>query len=278
MISSLELTKLVLEIKEKGASAVVERQGNRIHVLSTKPLRAVRSFQPEVGPVRIKRPGLKNLLLDLDDTVVFNVFADRVFPQYIDHIVARAGVSPYRVKQMIYEEHYRYLSSFDPRCFDWETLVKRVAARLGVELEPGLSKIQEEVCSKPFIGLLKGATSLLKRARSLGLRVYVFSNGYSKYQAEVLRSLGLDRFFDGMLTPEERGVIKSSSSFYSGFSPADTVVIGDHYFFDVEAPSELLFDTVWVYKRGKASIGGFQFIDGKSYYFAPDAQAVATMI
>ncbi len=273
MASSLDLTRLALEITGKRAVARVRMEKRKLFVVSTVPLNAA-GVDHEVKDVKIARKGLRNVLMDLDDTIIFNAFADRVFPQYIDRISSETGASPFRIKSMVYEEHYRYLSALDPRCFDWELIVNSVAKKLGVNLSIPLSTVQDEACSEPFLKKLDGADELLNRIRSLGLRIYVFSNGYSKYQAEALKRLGIYDMFDGMITPEELGSIKSSPDFYRGFSPEDTLVIGDNYFFDVEAPSELRFDTVWIYGRGKAPIGGFQFVEGKDYYFAPDARAV----
>lgn len=276
MAGSLGATELAVEIRNRRATAAVFASGGAIFVRSSVPI-SVPGAEVDVGQVRL-RQGVRNLLVDLDDTLVFNLFADRVFPQYIDYISERSGASPFEVKRMILEEHYALLSKLDPRCFDWEIIAKDVARRLGVELNVSLQGVQEEVCRGPFLGLLDGAREFLERAKGLGLRLFVYSNGYSKYQLEVMRRLGLDGLFDGLLTPQELGATKASREFYRGFSPSDTVVVGDNYFFDVEAPSELLFDTVWVYERGKMPIGGFQFVEGKTYYFVPSIREASSLL
>ncbi len=188
----------------------------------------------------------KNVLVDLDDTILHNDFAEEIFPEYLD------GSDPYKVKLNVLKEHYLRLSTFSPEAFDWEYLSFKA---LNSNKLPDLHILQEKYYVWPFVFKIRGADKMLKNLKNLGCKIYAYTNGYSKYQRELLKKLNIEEFFEDILSPDVMGVSKVDFFKKTTLKKEDTIVIGDDYFYDVEVPAYHGFMTAWIYKYKKGPIG-----------------------
>ncbi|MGE5584536.1 MAG: HAD family hydrolase [Bacillota bacterium] len=93
--------------------------------------------------------------------------------------------------------------------YDWDDIVACVAADLasgtGASSAPSLdvAGLVRHYCRMPdMIALLPGAHEVLSSLHEDGYTLGVVTNGYRRYQLPVLQALGIDHFFDVMITPE----------------------------------------------------------------------------
>jgi len=201
--------------------------------------------------VRLEVEGEPIFFIDLDDTIVTNIYADGIFPEYIAGL-RRGGLDDVGLYDLIWKEHRRRLCSSLPAAFDWEEIVMSIARKLNVDLDIDLKDMQEKYYRKPFIGVLNGAPALLKALNEMGA-VYASTNGFMKYQGPLLKALGLDMYFEGMITPDRSGFIKSDRRFYGKLiDDGQTAInIGDDYLYDVLAPKSFGSLAIWAYSRAR---------------------------
>ncbi len=199
----------------------------------------------------------KTILMDLDDTILHNDFAEEIFPEYLQ------GCNSFKTKLSILKNHYLRLSAFSPDAFDWEDLYLKSS---GISNFPELNFLQEKYYVWPHAFKFSGATKLLKNLKKLGCRIYAYTNGYSKYQKKLLEKLKLSKFFDDIYSPDITGVSKVDFFKKISLKSDDTVVIGDDYFFDIEVPSFYGFSTIWIYKYKKGPIGAPSAFPDYAFY------------
>ncbi|MDG7044672.1 MAG: HAD family hydrolase [Nitrososphaerota archaeon] len=201
--------------------------------------------------VKLNVQGEPMFFVDLDGTIIDNVYADGIFPEYISEL-RKSGLDEAKLYDLIWTEHRRLLCSSLPESFDWEGILKGLAHKLNVDLGIELKYIQEKYYQEPFIRTLNGAPELLKALNELG-PVYVSTNGFMKYQRPVLKALGLDVYFKDILTPDRSGYIKSDKRFYGNLIDDGHIAvnIGDDYLYDVLSPKLLGSLAIWAYAMAR---------------------------
>ena len=200
-----------------------------------------------------------DVLLDLDDTVLHNDFADEIFPEYL----FEPSIDPFEAKSRILSAHYRYLSEFSWLSFDWEKLyLEHVRPKLSFEL----GGLEKKYYRWPFVYRFRGALKLLRTLRGLGCRIYAYTNGYYKYQSKLLEILGMRQYFDDIYSPDRLGVSKMHMFEKLNVKKDKTIVIGDVFFFDVEVPSHYGVRTILLYRFRKGPHGSPSSLPTYSFY------------
>ena len=210
--------------------------------------------------------------IDLDDTLYYHEHAMEVFPEYINDICNITGLDPARVKGLIYSEHFRRLSIGSYDAFDWEDIVYTVAAKLKVNKRWNLEELQEKNYTPQTVYLLDGAVEFLNAIKGKALAA---TNGFSKYQLKIMDMLGIRPKFKGILSPDTTHLTKGDVEFYSKLKGLKWIHVGDDYFYDVEIPSLAGAKTIWIYGRGKFTIGGFQTLPTA---MAPDLRSALKLL
>ncbi|MGC9208423.1 MAG: HAD family hydrolase [Nitrososphaeria archaeon] len=200
-----------------------------------------------------------DVLIDLDDTIFHNDFADEIFPEYL----FESSTDPFEAKTSILSAHYRYLSEFSWLSFDWEKLyLEHVRPKFYFELD----RLEEKYYRWPFVYRFRNALKLLKTLKRLGCRIYAYTNGYYKYQSKLLEIMGMRHYFDDIYSPDRLGVSKMHMFEKLNVHKDKTIVIGDDFFFDVEVPSYYGFKTILIYRFRKGPHGSPSSLPTYSFY------------
>jgi FMN phosphatase YigB (HAD superfamily) len=257
---------LIRDIIKRGATAVFLNTGDRLQVKVNKEIDYPDTVDnPSLGRFEIYS-------VDLDDTLFYNEYAMEVFPDYITDICNITGLDPAAVKNLIYSEHYKRLSSGTYTAFDWEGIVYSVARRLNVKQRWNLEELQEKYYSPRNVFLMNGAIEFLKAVNG---KAVAATNGFSKYQLKILGKLNIRQYFNRILSPDVTHYTKGDIRFYSDYAGLKRVHVGDDYFFDVEIPFQSGSSTLWVYGSGKSPLGGFEILPNA---MAPDINSAIRLL
>ncbi|MEW5865592.1 MAG: HAD family hydrolase [Bacillota bacterium] len=116
---------------------------------------------------------------------------------------------------IIEEAKRRLLEGRFVEAYDWDDIVARVAAdlsiRAGASSTPRLdvAGLVRYYCEVPgMVSLLPEAREVLSSLHENGYVLSVITNGYRRYQLPVLQALGIEHFFDMVITPEEVNATK----------------------------------------------------------------------
>lgn len=98
-----------------------------------------------------------------------------------------------------------------------------------------------------------GAEQMLGRLRAAGKRVYLLSNAQLLFTLPEVQSLGLERYFDGIIISSCEGLKKPDSGLYHlaleryGLDPAQTVMVGNDDQADCWGAANAGLDSMYVY-------------------------------
>lgn len=190
------------------------------------------------------------ITFDLDGVLMLNPFGSGVFPHVRKFIAEQSGVEQSEVRQAILEEaRTRQRNGLMVESYDWDDIITKVAADFGVTWTESIGSLVEYYSHEPHIRRYPGAFELLSELDEKGYHLCSLTNGYHKYQYPVLRALGLDHFFEQILTPEQAGFAKPQPEFYTwarnGATPPH-VHIGDTVIHDVWGANLAGAISVWV--------------------------------
>lgn len=93
--------------------------------------------------------------------------------------------------------------------------------------------------------------SMLEELKNSGLRIGLITNGYTKFQTDNFRALGIEDYFDAILISEQEGLRKPDRRIFDKalerleVRAEEAVFIGDHPLNDVEAASRAGLRGVW---------------------------------
>jgi len=177
------------------------------------------------------------LYVDLDGTIALSPIP-RVIRRAYEVLASLSGLSVPYVERLSWTVHLELASRSLPQAFDWDYIFGRVASELGVRADFSVEREFSEVCSESVA--LDSSPEVLRELDGSGYLLILATNGLMKYQRCVIETLGLDRYFSYIYTPDSRGCLKNCREFYalpediSGGVPV--VSIGDSYTFDVYFP------------------------------------------
>ena len=137
--------------------------------------------------------------------------------------------------------------------YDWDDIVRTVAAELGYEEPIDVRGLVEGACTPPYIGLHPYAREILAALKARGVRLVTLSNGFDAYQFPVLRALGIAAYFDARVAPDRVGEVKPSPGIFRRAAaalesePACVVHVGDSLIHDVFGAKRAGSLSVWVH-------------------------------
>ncbi|MDQ1279792.1 MAG: phosphoglycolate phosphatase [Thermoproteota archaeon] len=174
----------------------------------------------------------KAVLLDLDGTIVHFAFDARRARSKIVEMLIEGGFSQelykpeYRISEIFneFEEYLNSNSSEEDR--EWLMTFKRRMSDL-VEI------YEMEGAEKAV--LIEGVVEALKELKRMGISLVIVTNNSSKPTFLTLRKVGLDSFFDTIVTREENGFMKPHSQPIErvmkmlDFKPEEALFVGDSH-------------------------------------------------
>lgn len=193
------------------------------------------------------------ITFDLDEVLIVNPFGSGVFPYVRRHIAKAAAVDEADVRGAILAEARRRQRRGEMvAAYNWDDIVRHVSESFGVEWTMSIAALVERYCVRPHINLYPGAAELLAALKQQGHTLVALTNGYYKYQYPVLEALGIHRFFERIVTPEQVGAAKPQEEVFSAArSHYDLrhVHIGDHVIHDVWGANRVGAISVWMHHR-----------------------------
>ena len=103
-----------------------------------------------------------------------------------------------------------------------------------------------------YIRLYEGAVRLLETLRANGQGVWLLSNAQSIFTTYELRSLGIERLFDGIYLSSDYGCKKPDRRFFErlmrerGISPESAIMIGNDGVCDIQGAREMGLSTLYI--------------------------------
>lgn len=201
---------------------------------------------------------------DLDGVLIRNPFELGVEPFVRRHIHGTsslrdlaAGEAHEQIDNAVRAAwHQRMAAGEFVAAFDWDAIFNEVSERFGGAEVADVTGLVERFVAEPgMIALLPGALEGLERLRSQGVRMVAMTNGYSKYQVPVLRTLGIDTFFETVVSPERVGYAKPHRGIF-GAVPGLFAHVGDTLPHDVLGANQFGLHSVWLRPDAPDSVAG----------------------
>lgn len=201
---------------------------------------------------------IKNVLLDLDDTILDFGKCESVA---VSDTFRQIGIEPSE------ELVVRYSQIND---MHWKMLEKKELTRQQVlvgrfdmlfkELGISFSGSRADEIYKKNLGeqsfFVEGALSLLENLSAL-YNLYIVSNGTATVQDSRIERAGIAGYFKDIFIPERIGVNKPDIHFFEkcfekipGFLPEETVIIGDSLSSDMKGGNNAGIKTIWYNPKG----------------------------
>lgn len=196
---------------------------------------------------------IKNVLFDLDDTLLDFLEAERVA---LEKALTQSGITP----TPAITGRYSVINSEQWEKLEDGTLTReevklsrfqRLFQELGVDADPARCG----KCYEQLLGVghywMPGAPQLLE-ALNGRYRLYLASNGTASVQHSRLASAGMEHYFEGIFISEEMGADKPSPEYFErcfaaipDFRREETVMVGDRLTSDIVGGINAGIKTVW---------------------------------
>ena len=203
---------------------------------------------------------IKNILLDMDNTILDFTRAERVAAS---KALAAMGIQP--TDELL--KRYHEINENQWRLFELGKLEREQVKVRRYELlfdEMGIDASPRET-AKVYEGLLgighyfmDGAVELLETL-SREYRLYLATNGTSKVQKSRISSAGISKYFRGVYISEDVGYNKPDPRYFEAcfkdipdFKRKETVMIGDSLTSDIKGGINAGIKTVWFNYEGKS--------------------------
>lgn len=203
---------------------------------------------------------IKNILLDMDNTILDFTKAERVAAS---KALAAMGIQP--TDELL--KRYHQINEEQWRLFELGELEREQVKVRRYELlfdEMGIAASPRET-AKVYEGLLgighyfmDGAVELLERLSRV-YRLYLATNGTSNVQKSRISSADISKYFQGIYISEDVGYNKPDKRYFDAcfkdipdFDPAETVMIGDSLTSDIKGGINAGIRTVWFNHEGKS--------------------------
>jgi len=199
------------------------------------------------------------VFLDLDGTLCDY---DVKRHEALRRLAPRWGLDPEALVEE-YEEVRReiYAKLGDsPERYSKRLLFERLRTRLSVIPDPGRA---EEEYWREVLEVVRPYPDVatLRELAEMGARLVLLTDGISRWQREKLRVIGLEPYFETVLTSEDLGINKTSPEAFRralgvvGARPDEAIAVGDVLKSDVLSAQSAGVRGVWVNRRGKEAQG-----------------------
>jgi putative hydrolase of the HAD superfamily len=191
------------------------------------------------------------------------------FPELVADVLRGEGqaVSPAQVREKLHVVSDRFLRAAQDRELwstspersrrFWAEVYERLLGELGVPWGDGLAeRFYRTFTDLGNYRLFPDVRSTLERLRGAGLKLGVVSN-FEEWLERLLESLGITSLFDVRVISGIEGVEKPDVRLFEvamervGVSPAESVYVGDHPFFDTEPAARVGMFAVLLDRRGR---------------------------
>ncbi|MEM2207578.1 MAG: HAD family hydrolase [Sulfolobales archaeon] len=188
------------------------------------------------------------MFMDLDGTLAVSPISSVIKEAY-NYLALHSGISVSEIESYSWRTHIELIKRSDPLAFDWDYIYREVSKFFGVSPGYSVEKRLQELCY--LSKLLDNAHEVLAGlARSVDTLILA-TNGLIKYQRCVIETLGLDKYFGSIFTPDTRGCLKNCERFYAvSTEHGRRIVVGDNYTFDVYYPKRFGLKAVYVLRSG----------------------------
>lgn len=203
---------------------------------------------------------IKNILLDMDNTILDFTRAERVAAS---KALAAMGIQP--TDELL--KRYHEINEDQWRLFELGELEREQVKVRRYELlfdEMGIDASPRET-AKVYEGLLgvghyfmDGAVELLETLSS-EYRLYLATNGTANVQKSRISSAGISKYFQGIYISEDVGYNKPDPRYFEAcfkdipiFIREETVMIGDSLTSDIKGGINARIKTVWFNHEGKS--------------------------
>lgn len=212
---------------------------------------------------------LRTILADMDDTVlIHDVFADDLWRMVIESEPSIASSKRMPIWSAIVRERRRFWS--DPeraaqgrldmaraRAAFVRSAMLEVTEEADTELVSALVRDFSERREQSVV-LEDSTRSALLGLREAGYSLGLVTNGGADSQRSKVERFGLDSLFDEVVIEGEIGIGKPDRRIYEyaierlGGDERSSVMIGDNWEWEVEAPTSYGLSAVWIRRTGEA--------------------------
>ncbi|MEX2542883.1 MAG: HAD family hydrolase [Trueperaceae bacterium] len=190
---------------------------------------------------------------DLDGVVMDNPFESCVLPRIRRLIHQRSRLADLAAREadalldaaITAEWTARLASDKLVMAFDWDGIYAKVSRDFGGPEIPSVAGIVEECCRPECIRLLPGVHEGIELLHRAGYRTVALTNGYSHYQAPVLKALGVSELFDELVAPNVVDSAKPDSGIFLAVRGL-VVHVGDTLYADVLGARRAGLKAIWL--------------------------------
>lgn len=200
----------------------------------------------------------KWITFDLDGTLMQNPFVGHVFPE-LEELLGKVIKREMNVKEALVAEHELRMSEERyVEAYDWDDIVQTVLQREGVSMKVDVEQMVLKHCVAPKVYLLEeGIPQVLGQLKEQGYRLAVATNGFMKYQAPVLKAIGIYEYFEKIITPELVGTGKPDIGMLKELDPQMIAAhVGDRVDHDICMANELKVPSVLIHRKLPAELEG----------------------
>jgi len=218
---------------------------------------------------------------DLDGVLIKNPFRDGVFPE-VGEILKKQfidihGFTPPNLKKDIihdiFNEFRENLKSNKPYlAYDWDRVIQKVASNMGCPGNIDIADLVKKYCKFPYIYAYKEVDKVLDWLKQRkDCRLAVITNGYYIYQYPVLKTLGLDKYFEEIIVPEIIKNVKPGRDMFLKVYKNDDIWyhIGDSLLQDVYGANRIGIKSIWIQRdmpKGLTKLNPSERIKSKEGY------------
>ncbi len=218
-----------------------------------------------------KRPALKAVFFDLDDTLHDDTAAYRRAAEQVAHdCAAERGLDAKALLAAYIEHAESFWKNLTAEHIGTPTVGIRAAMWLAALRNCGVDDVAlAERCGtsynryrKDHLKLWPGALELLVALRERGLKLALITNGFSETHREKLAVLELEDAFDEVFIADEVGMIKPDPRLFRlacerlDATPETSAMVGDRYDRDIRGAHAVGLYTVWINVRNESVPAG----------------------
>ncbi|WP_026691323.1 HAD-IA family hydrolase [Alteribacter aurantiacus] len=182
------------------------------------------------------------ITFDLDGTLMQNPFGKYVFPE-INKEVNRLLEKEEDVTKLLVSTHQELMKQGKVKeAYDWDEILKWHITQMKLELAINIEELVIKHSVHPKVYKLEeDIVKTLNVLKEKGYHLAVLTNGYYKYQAPVLKEIGIYDVFDEIITPDRVGTSKPDPAMLEPLLQTGDVVlhVGDRIDHDVTISSRL---------------------------------------
>ncbi|MFC8689135.1 HAD family hydrolase [Brevibacillus porteri] len=172
---------------------------------------------------------------DLDGTLMQNPFGAWVFPEIAHVITGQLGREHDIVSEMVTEHERRMSQGRYVEAYDWDDILVSRCNVLRIEKKLDIESLVRKHSVMPKVNLLEdGILQMLEETKKRGFSLAVVTNGFYKFQAPVMETLGLMEYFDEIVTPERVGTGKPDPAILQNLQGEVIAHVGDRLDHDIQ--------------------------------------------